>query len=82
MEEKNISQFEKVAETEQCVLCGRDTGVPVSEPVEGRKNYVYGCGQLCGYSDILAPLVLRIAIYILTILGVKNLLFTIIIFVF
>lgn len=48
MEEKNISQFEVVAETEHCVLCGRDTGIPVSEPVEGRKNYVYGCGQLCG----------------------------------
>ena len=33
--------------TEQCILCGKDTGVPFSTPVSLRKNYLRGCGQLC-----------------------------------
>ena len=31
--------------TEQCILCGKDTGVPFSTPVSLRKNYLRG--QLC-----------------------------------
>jgi len=34
-------------ETEKCVTCGIDTGVPVNEHVDLRKNYVEGAGQLC-----------------------------------
>lgn len=48
MKENDISQFGEAVATEQCVLCGRNTGVPTSKPVEDRMNYVYGCGQLCG----------------------------------
>lgn len=33
---------------EKCVLCGRDVGIPESVPIENRKYYVCGCGQLCG----------------------------------
>lgn len=33
--------------TEQCILCGKDIGVPFSTPVSLRKNYLRGCGQLC-----------------------------------
>lgn len=34
-------------ETEKCVCCGRDTGISLSMPVELRKFFVDGCGQLC-----------------------------------
>ncbi|GEM_PF-5379318 len=33
--------------TEKCVVCGKDTGVPVVIPVELRNNYSEGQGQLC-----------------------------------
>jgi len=33
--------------TEQCVLCGNDTGVLVSLPADARKHYINGVGQLC-----------------------------------
>lgn len=33
--------------TEQCVCCGRDTGIPFSTPINDRTCYVVGCGQLC-----------------------------------
>lgn len=32
---------------ENCVVCGVMTDIPISFPVENRKNYVYGVGQLC-----------------------------------
>lgn len=32
---------------ERCVICGALTDVPVSTPVDWRKNYVPGCDQLC-----------------------------------
>lgn len=34
-------------ETEKCVLCNNDTGVPVSTHVDYRSFYVEGAGQLC-----------------------------------
>lgn len=42
MEKKNAMQT-----TEKCVLCGMNTGVPFSTPIEQRTNYIEGCGQLC-----------------------------------
>lgn len=32
---------------ERCCLCGRVTEVQVSEPVQLRRHYVQGVGQLC-----------------------------------
>lgn len=32
---------------DKCVICGADTGVPQSTPVDERKRYISGCGQLC-----------------------------------
>ncbi len=32
---------------EKCVLCGQTTNIAVDLPVEIRKNYIQGCGQLC-----------------------------------
>lgn len=32
---------------ERCILCGRPTEVPVTQPVSSRKHYVTGLGQLC-----------------------------------
>ena len=34
-------------ETEKCVFCGMETNLPVSTPIDIRKNYVEGAGQLC-----------------------------------
>lgn len=33
--------------TEKCILCGKDTGIPFNEPIDGRKYFIDGCGQLC-----------------------------------
>ncbi len=33
--------------TEKCILCGNDTEIPVSAPIDYRKYYIQGCGQLC-----------------------------------
>ena len=35
------------SETDKCVLCGADTGVKSSAPVDKRMYYVQGGGQLC-----------------------------------
>lgn len=32
---------------EVCVLCGKVTDVPITEPLEQRMNYLPGAGQLC-----------------------------------
>lgn len=32
---------------ERCVSCFADTGIPKDMPIEKRKHYVIGCGQLC-----------------------------------
>ncbi len=32
---------------EICIYCGVTTDVPISLPIDCRKNYVVGCGQLC-----------------------------------
>ena len=35
------------AKTEKCILCGKDTGIPFSMPIDDRKYFINGCGQLC-----------------------------------
>lgn len=32
---------------ENCVLCGKQTNVPVGLHINSRRNYVVGAGQLC-----------------------------------
>ena len=32
---------------ERCAMCGALTDVPISKPVELRRNYEIGLGQLC-----------------------------------
>lgn len=32
---------------EVCVLCGKETNVPVDQHISQRNFYVEGCGQLC-----------------------------------
>ena len=34
-------------EMEKCVLCGKETDVPMNMSIDLRKNYVEGAGQLC-----------------------------------
>lgn len=49
------SRKEKIAlPNDKCVLCGNDTDVPKDTPIENRKEYVKGSGQLCRdcYFDI------------------------------
>ncbi len=33
--------------TEQCCLCGCDTGIPFETPIDLRVGYIEGGGQLC-----------------------------------
>lgn len=36
---------------ENCILCGKETGVPVNMPVDYRDGYVDCTGQLCKDCD-------------------------------
>lgn len=36
-----------VSDTEKCVVCNEQTNIPVCLPIELRRNYVEGAGQLC-----------------------------------
>lgn len=42
---------DKESLTDLCVRCGIDTGIPKDTPVDGRRFYVEGAGQLCGPCD-------------------------------
>ena len=42
-----VQNFIAAAATELCVVCGKDTGVPVDTPYDRRNGYVDGCGQAC-----------------------------------
>lgn len=42
---------------ERCVACYADTGIPKDMPIEKRKHYIVGCGQLC--SDCYAKIKLN-----------------------
>lgn len=46
IEEKN-TETKVTLETERCILCGDDTGVPTNLPADARKHYIDGVGQLC-----------------------------------
>ena len=35
------------SDNEKCILCGKDTGIPFSAPIDRREYYIVGCGQLC-----------------------------------
>ena len=37
----------KSVETEKCILCGKDTEIPVTTSIKERKYYIFGCGQVC-----------------------------------
>ena len=36
-----------LASTELCVICGAETDVPVTVPVDQRRGYIEGVGQCC-----------------------------------
>jgi hypothetical protein len=39
--------FAGLAHTELCIICGGDTAIPVSCPVDQRRGYIEGVGQCC-----------------------------------
>lgn len=39
-------------ETEKCVCCGKTTPYTFGIPIQERRFYVRGCGQLCEQCDI------------------------------
>lgn len=43
--------------TEKCVICGKDTGVPIDQDILMRTSYIEGAGQLCMdcYKDLYVP---------------------------
>ena len=41
----------------RCVACYAATGIPTDMPIEKRKHYIVGCGQLC--SDCYAKITLN-----------------------
>jgi dTDP-4-dehydrorhamnose reductase len=43
-----LKEFYYSIKTEKCVNCGAETNVPIDMPIDQRKNYVEGAGQLCG----------------------------------
>jgi len=43
---KNKSQNE-IRTFETCVLCGKQTYIPVNMPITARQGYIEGAGQLC-----------------------------------
>ncbi|MBQ8338417.1 MAG: hypothetical protein IJY33_04665 [Oscillospiraceae bacterium] len=38
---------DKNLQYEICIMCGTQTDIPISLPIDQRKNYVSGIGQLC-----------------------------------
>lgn len=40
-------EADKKSPTDLCVACGKDTGIPKETPVDLRKSYIEGAGQLC-----------------------------------
>lgn len=43
--------------TEKCVICGKDTGIPIDQDITLRTSYIEGAGQLCinCYKDLYVP---------------------------
>ena len=44
---KTEYDFSVLNNTDNCIHCNKDTGVPSCANVDFRKNYVDGAGQLC-----------------------------------
>ncbi|HDQ16173.1 MAG TPA: hypothetical protein ENN45_03855 [Bacteroidetes bacterium] len=44
--EKLLRHYQK-KEKEKCVICGKETEYLRSTPINKRKYYVEGCGQVC-----------------------------------
>jgi hypothetical protein len=44
---KTEHDFSVLKDTDSCVFCNKDTGVPSCSNVDMRKNYIDGAGQLC-----------------------------------
>lgn len=42
-----MSKIDKANQPDYCVACGAPTGYTYDTPVDCRKNYIHGCGQLC-----------------------------------
>ncbi len=38
---------DKNLQYETCIMCGIQTDIPISLPIDQRENYVCGAGQLC-----------------------------------
>jgi ribosomal protein S14 len=47
MEKKMKEEMKKMNKKEKCVLCGKKTKYLRSTPIDKRKFFVEGCGQLC-----------------------------------
>jgi hypothetical protein len=41
------NDFSVLSNTDNCISCNKDTGIPSCSNVDFRKNYVDGAGQLC-----------------------------------
>ena len=44
---KTENDFSVLKDTDSCISCNKDTGIPCYSNVDMRKNYVDGAGQLC-----------------------------------
>jgi len=44
---EKIEEIEEKKEIEECVICHKKTEYFKSTPIDQRKYYVEGCGQLC-----------------------------------
>lgn len=47
IEEKEKKEKKEKEEIEECVVCHKKTEYLKSTPIDQRKYYVEGCGQLC-----------------------------------
>ncbi len=43
----SVKEVQNNKEYERCVICGALTCVPISMPIDWRKNYEIGIGQIC-----------------------------------
>lgn len=46
-EAESVNNTSNTEEFERCVICGALTCIPVAMPIDWRKNYEIGCGQIC-----------------------------------
>ena len=46
-ETESVNEAVKKDEYERCIMCGAETTIPISMPIDWRENYEIGLGQLC-----------------------------------